>query len=176
MPRLFSAMAFAGAALAFALPFGAVSSCAGEEVRFTGVQLATFTVQPDDSSPGDLHTQVERNGGVLALFVLVAAVVGLVLALSGRVGGGVCASLGLIAMQLLFWALLLTSDGADLFAGFWLALVSYAVAASLQLALAVRVRRRSGGSARRYAVGRVVLVLLPTLALVALIAVAVLGA
>jgi len=176
MSRLFSATAFAAAVLAFALPFGAVSSCDGEEVRFTGVQLATFTVQPDDSKQGDLHVQVERNGGALALVALVAAGWGLALAAIGRAGGGVCASIGLLAIQLLFWAVLLTSDGGDLFVGFWLSLVSLAVAAGLHLALAVRVRRRSGGSAWGFAVRRTVLVLLPTLAVIALVFAAVLSA
>ena len=175
MSRLFSATTFAAAVLAFALPFGAVSSCDGEEVRFTGVQLATFTVQPDDSTQGDLHVQVERNGGALALVALAAAW-GLALAAIGRAGGGVCASVRLLAIQLLFWAVLLTSDGGDLFVGFWLSLVSLAVAAGLHLALAVRFRRRSGGSAWGYAVRRTVLVLLPTLAVITLVFAAVLSA
>ena len=176
MSRLFSATAFAAAVLAFALPFGAVSSCDGEEVRFTGVQLATFTVQPDDSKQGDLHVQVERNGGALALVALVAAAWGLALAAIGRAGGGVCASIGLLAIQLLFWAVLLTSDGGDLFVGFWLALASLAGAATLHLVLAVRARRRSGSPVWTYVVVRTVLALLPTLALFVLVFAAVLSA
>ena len=177
MSRLASGTAFAAAALAFTLPFGAVSSCDGEEVRFTGVQLATFNVPPDDSVHGNLEVQVERNAGALALGALLAAVLGLVFAVTGRAGGGICAALGLLAMQLLAWAVLFTSDGgSSLFAGFWIALVSLAIAAALHLVLVLRLRRRLGRPVWGYAVGRTAVVLLPTLALAALIVVAVFSA
>jgi len=118
MSRLLSATLFAGAVLAFALPFGAVSSCDGEEVRFTGVELATFTVPPDANTKGTLHKDVERNGGLFALLALSAAVSGATLALLGKGRSGTCASLAIVAMQLVLWAALLTSDGgSELFLG-----------------------------------------------------------
>ncbi len=169
MSRLFSATVFAGAALAFALPFGAVSSCDGEEVRFTGVELATFTVPPDEGTGGTLHMDVERNSGLFALLALVAAVSGILLALLGRGGGGICASFGIVAMQLLLWAVLFTSDGgSELFFGYWISLLLLVLAAVAHLVLTVRARRRRGDSSWRYVFGRVALVLMPTLSVVAL--------
>ena len=152
MSRLFSATAFAGAVLAFTLPFGTVSSCDGEEVRFTGAELVTFSVPPDDTYSGTLHEDVERQNSALALMTLLAALGGLVLTVAGRAGGGICASIGLFAIQLLAWAVLLTSDGGStLLVGFWVALVSLAAAAAVHLkrALACTSERRSPGSALR---------------------------
>jgi hypothetical protein len=173
-PRL-SATAFLTAVLAFGLPFGTVSSCDGEQVQFTGVQLATFDVPPDPGQGGTLHQDVERNGSLPAIAVLVISVLGLGIALAGRRGAGICASLGLVFMQLLAWAILLTSDGgSDLYIGFWLTLVSLAAAAILHLVLLLRERKRLGRSVWRPALGRVTLVLLPTLGpiVVALVAAA----
>ena len=167
MSRLSTAILFAGAALAFALPFGAVSSCGGEEVRFTGVELATFTVPPDAETEGTLHSNVERNAGFFALLALVAAVSGATLALLGRGGGGICASLAIVALQLVLWAVLLTSDGgSELFIGYWLSLLLLVLVATVHLVRTVRARRRRGDSAWRYALGRIALVLMPTLAVV----------
>ncbi len=172
--RLFSATAFAGAALAFALPFGWLSSCDGEKVRFTGVELATFSVPADDSYSGTLHEKVERNAGVLALVTLLAAIGGFVVLVAGRRGGGIFASVGLLGIQLLAWAVLLSSDGGgNLLVGFWLALVLLATAAAVHLVRAVQARREDGSRAWRYAVGRTVFVLLPSLALLALLVAAV---
>ena len=111
MTRLLSATAFAGAALAFALPFGAVSSCDGEEVRFTGAELVTYSVPPDDSHTGTLHEDVERTSSVLALVTLLAALLGVALAIVGRAGGGICASVGLFAAQVLAWPCSSRRDG-----------------------------------------------------------------
>jgi len=172
--RIFSITAFAAVLLAFALPFGAVSSCDGEEVHFTGVELATFTVPPDSSYRGDLHRRVERNAGVLALIALGAAAVGLALAVIGRTGRGVCAAVGLLNMQLLFWAVLLTSDGGDLFVGFWLVLASFAAVAALHLALGIRSRSQRGITVRAYVV-RTALILAPTLTVVVLVAIGLLA-
>jgi len=169
MSRMISITAFAAAALAFALPFGAVSSCGGEEVRFTGVELATFTVPPDTETEGTLHTEVERNAGFFAFLALVAAVSGAVLALLGRGGGGICASLAIVALQLVLWAVLLTSDGgSELFIGYWLSLLLLVLVATAHLVRTVRARRRRGDSSWRYALGRIALVLMPSLAVVAL--------
>ena len=166
MSRLSTAILFAGAALAFALPFGAVSSCGGEEVRFTGVELATFTVPPDTETEGTLHKDVERNAGLFALLALLAAVSG-ALALLGRGGGGICASLAIVAMQLVLWAVLLTSDGgSELFIGYWLSLLLLVLLAIAYLVRTVRARRRRGDSSWRYVLGRIALVLMPTLAVV----------
>ena len=132
--------------------------------------LVTCSVPPDDSHTGTLHEDVERTSSVLALVTLLAALLGVALAIVGRAGGGICASVGLFAAQVLAWAVLLTSDGgASLLVGFWLASGSLAVAAALHLTNALRARRRSGAPVWGYATARVVLVLLPTLALVALV-------
>lgn len=174
--RLLSATAFTGAVLAFALPFGTVANCDGEEVRFTGAELATFTVPPDPSASGTLHTDVERNAGLLAFAALLAAALGLVLAIAGRPRGGICAGFGLVAAQLLGLAILITGDaGGTPAAGFGLALLSFAVAGVVHLVDAVRERRRVGRRVWGYAFGRCVLALWPTFALVALVAIALLA-
>jgi hypothetical protein len=90
---------FAAAALAFMLPFGTVS-CDGSEVSFTSVELATYQVDADASS-AELRDDVEWNGW-LALAALAASLAGLAFGVAGRRGGGVCAALGVLAMQLLF--------------------------------------------------------------------------
>jgi hypothetical protein len=175
--RRISATAFACTALAFTLPFGTVSSCDGEEVTFTGAELATFTVPPDEStSSGTLHTEIERNGGALALVVLLAAVLGFVAALARKRRGGICASLGLVVAQLLGMAILLTGTaGGMVDAGYGLALLSLAVAGVVHLVAALRARRRSGRRVWSYAVGQCCLALSPSLAVVLLIAIAVLS-
>jgi hypothetical protein len=171
--RLLSATAFAGAVLAFALPFGTVSNCDGEEVRFTGAELATFTVPPDPVNDGTLHEDVERNAGLLAACVLLAAVLGLVLAIVGRARGGLCAALGLVAAQLLVVAVLLTGDGGSTpLEGHALALLSLAIAGVVHLIGAVRARRRAGRRIWDYALARLALALSPTLAVIVLIAIA----
>ena len=119
--------------LAFALPFGAVSSCDGEEVRSTGVELTTFSVPPDESGSGELDANVEERAGLLALIAAVAAISGIALTALGRRGAGLCAAAGLLAMQLVAYAIATTSDSADLFVGYWLALGAFAVAAVTQL-------------------------------------------
>ncbi len=176
MSRIFSVTALAAVLLAFALPFGAVSSCDGEEVHFTGVELATFRVAPDPEHAGTLHQEVERNAGMLAVAALGAAAVGIVLALLGWAGCGICASLGLVDMQVMIWAILLTSDaGGDLFVGYWLALTAFAVAALLYFVLGLRSRRQRGRTAWAY-VGRTAAVLSPTLAVSAIAAASLLDA
>jgi hypothetical protein len=174
--RLLSATAFAGAMFAFALPFGVVSSCDGEEVRFTGAQLATFDVPPDDPTTGTLHTEVEGNAGGVAALVLLLALLGLTFAIGGVARGGVFAALGLVAAQLLAIAILASGDsGASLFEGFWLMLVSLTVAGVVHLVAAARARRRSGRRVWGYVLRNTVLTLLPTLGLIGLIAVVILG-
>jgi hypothetical protein len=166
--RLASATTFVGAMLAFALPFGTVSSCEGEEVRFTGAQLAAFSVAPDESTTGTLHVEVESNAGPFAVLVLLVASLGVLYAVRGLAGGGVCAAVGLLAMQLLGIYVLL---GGTLLEGFWVGLSSLAAAGIVHLAAAVRRRRRSGRRVRGYAIRNVVLALSPSLAVIALIAV-----
>jgi hypothetical protein len=113
--RRVAASAFAGAILAFTLPFGAVSGCDGQEVRFTGVELATFDVAPDRRYTFDrtLHGEVERNGSVLAIAVLLAAVLGLALSAANRSGWRACTIAGPVAIQVFAWTLALASDGED---------------------------------------------------------------
>jgi uncharacterized membrane protein HdeD (DUF308 family) len=91
--------------------------------------------------------------------------------MTGRPPGGICASVGLVAAQLLGLALLISGDGgATLLAGFWLALLACA-AGVVHLVAAVQLRRRAGRRSRGYAIGQCALALSPTLAVAALIAV-----
>jgi hypothetical protein len=177
MSRLVSGTAFLAVALAFALPFGAVASCDGEEVRFTGIELATFDVEPDDSQSGTLHETVERNASVLAISVLVAAAFGLGLTLVARPGAGIAASLGLVTLQILGVVILVSADGAtSLLAGYWLAFVAMAVAGGTYLVQGVKARRRKAVPSVRWAVSRGVLAFLPSLLVLALLAVVGIGA
>lgn len=81
-------------------------------MRFTGVELATFRVAPDEAaSEQTLHREAERRAGALAVVALLGALAGLGLDLVRRAGGGVCAVVGLVAMQVLSGAIM--STGAD---------------------------------------------------------------
>src|SRR3990170_2093696 len=111
MSRLLSGTAFAAAILAFTLPFGLVSSCDGAEVRFTGAELATFSVPADDRQDAELRDSLEHSASPFAIAALVAAGFGLVLSILGRPGVGVSAASGLVAIQLLFYALFAVADG-----------------------------------------------------------------
>jgi hypothetical protein len=164
MARLVPGVGFATVLVAFALPFGAVSSCGGDEkVRFTGAQLATFRVQSDG---GDLHDVVERNAGGLAAAVALAALVGLGLSLQGRRGGGICSVLGLIAMQALAVAIVASATGSSsLFVGYWLALAGMGAAGLAHLVAGVSARRSAGRRAWSWATIRVLVALSPTLLL-----------
>lgn len=146
--RLLSATAFTGAVLAFALPFGAVSSCDGEEVRFTGVELVTQSVPSDPATRGELHSSVGRRAGIFALVAAVASALGAALSVLGRSGTGWCAAVGLAALQFTGYAIVTTSDSGDLYRGFWLALGSLAVAGILALAYALDVRLQEERSIR----------------------------
>lgn len=165
--RSIAGTAFAGVILALLLPFGSVYSCSSDErVHFTGLQLATAQVPPDPFTPGSLHTKVEHDATWIGLVVLVAAGLGVGLALVGRPGGGVCAAAGLMALQLYIWIGLLAWEGTfDVFEGFGLALASFAVAGVVTLVAAVRARRRAGVRAWTYVVRTTALVLSPTIAL-----------
>ena len=164
MFRALSATTFLAAILAFALPFGAVSSCNGERVEFTGTQLVTLDVPPDPKHRGTLHHDVEHNCILFALVVLAASIIALGLLAAGEPGAGICAAVGLLAVQLLGWAILFSAeDESSLYAGFWLAFVALAIAASAFLVRAARERRRHGYRVRRYVAWRVVVVLLPIL-------------
>jgi hypothetical protein len=171
--RTISGTAFAGVVLAFLLPFGSVSSCgSGEEVRFTGIELATARVPADPAAGSTLHEDVEGDASVLALIALVAAVTGLGLAAAARKGGGLCAGAGLLALQLLVWVGMASWDVFDLYEGFWLSLLAFATAGVTHLVVGVRARRRKGRRSWTYALRSATLALLPTLALVALVVVA----
>lgn len=147
MSRAVAATALAGAMLAFALPFGMVSSCDGPEVRFTGAELATFSAPADSSSEQELARDVERHGSPLALVAVVAAAAGLGLVVLGRAGAGACTWIGLVAIQLLAVAIAVASDGSDLFEGYLLSLLGFLVAGTACLAAWIRARRRRGRSA-----------------------------
>ena len=164
MFRVLSATGVTAAALAFMLPFGLVSSCGGEEVRFTGAELVTYSV-PAEPWDADLRDSLERSAGPFAIAGLVAAAVGLTLSILGGSGVGLCAGLGLIAMQLLLYAIITVSDGSDLFVGFGLALGSFLLAGVVSLMRVVRARRGAGRSAWP-PIGKAVAVVLPPLGLI----------
>lgn len=174
--RMTSGTAFACVLLAFLLPFGSVTSCSSsEEIRFTGVELATWQVPPDDATRGTLHEKVEEDAGLLALFTFSMAIIGLALAIAGRVGGGVCAGAGLVGLQLIVWVGVVTWDGFDLYEGYWLSMLAFAIGGTSHLVAAVRARRRAGRRSWTYALRSTVLALLPTLAIVGLVIAAGLG-
>lgn len=165
MARLLSGTAFAAAILAFTLPFGLVSSCDGGEVRFTGAELATFSVPAEDAQDAELRDSLEHDAGPFAIAALAAAGFGLVLSILGRPGAGVSAAIGLVAIQLVLYAIVAVADDGDLFVGYWLALLAFVVAAAVCLIRDIRARRRSRRSvwpAIEYAVA----VLLPPVGLV----------
>jgi len=85
--------------LAFALPFGVVSSCDGPDVRLTGVELATFSVPADSGSERELAREVEQSASPFAL-ALVPAAAGLGLLALRRAGVGACTWVALVAIQL----------------------------------------------------------------------------
>lgn len=115
---------FAAAALAFLLPFGTVS-CSGEEVSVTGLELATHTVDGADE-PDSLAAEVEDHG-LFALFALVLALVGAVVAALRDRGGG-WAIAGLCALFVLgFNADTMLMD-IEYGAGYVLALGSFVLA------------------------------------------------
>jgi hypothetical protein len=148
--RIVSVTSFAAAVLAFTLPFGLVTSCDGGEVRFTGVELATYTVPADplDSSDRDLRDTLEKNAGAFALAALLTAVVGLALAALGIRGVPASAALGVLLMQLVLYGVVLTGDeSSSLFVGFWLSLGAFVTAGVTALVGAVRARRRTARSA-----------------------------
>jgi hypothetical protein len=172
-PRLLSAAAFVGALLAFTLPFGAIESCSGEEVRFTGVELVTYDVKPDlsESNP-NLHEEVENLVSPFALVVLAAATAGLGLAFRGRRHGGLCASVGLLAAQLLGVAIAVTgTGGGGPIVGYWLAVAALTAASAVHLVDAVRRRQRDGRRFWGYAVAGTAVTLSPTLAIGVLLAI-----
>ena len=130
---------FAAAALAFLLPFGTVS-CDGDVVSFTGFELATYQVDADASSV-DLRDDVESNGS-LALVALAASLTGLAFGAAGRRGGGLCASLGVLAMQLLFLSGVSSLATVEVRAGYWFALFFMGAAGIHLLVVRFAERRR----------------------------------
>ena len=92
--------ALAGGMLAFALPFGVVSSRDGPEVRCTGAELATFSVPADSGSERELAREVEQSASPFALVALVAAAAGLGRLALRRAGVGACTWVALVAIQL----------------------------------------------------------------------------
>jgi hypothetical protein len=158
--RGITATAFTAAILAFLLPFGAVSSCDGQDVRFTGLELASFRVAPDRSSSSEdpLHEEVERNGSFFAAVTLLAVLVGLVLSVAGRPGSRVCAIVALVALGLTVTLVAFggsVDDGKPL-VGVWIILASLIVAEetpwyAARIAEGVTGRRLVIGVAGRYA-------------------------
>lgn len=166
MSRALSGTAFAVAALAFMLPFGVVSSCSGAEVRYTGAELATFSVPAQDAQDVELRDSLEHGAGAFALAALVAAGFGVVLSILGRpVGAGVCAALGLVAIQLLVYATVAIADGGELFVGYWLSLLALVVSAGVCLIRQIGIRRQRRRSVW-LPIGCAVAVVLPPLGLV----------
>ncbi|MGH3066765.1 MAG: hypothetical protein ACRDOF_10770 [Gaiellaceae bacterium] len=165
MSRVLSGTAFAVAALAFTLPFGVVSSCDGAEVHFTGTELVTFSVPAADAQDVELRGSLERGAGPFALAALIGTALGLVLSIFGRPGAGRCAALGVVAMQLSLYAMVLVSDDGDLLVGYWLALASFVVAGLVSLIREVRGRRRARRSVWS-PIGYSLAVLLPPVGLV----------
>lgn len=144
--RGFSTVLFAAALLAFLFPFGTAESSRGDEVSLTGVELATQSV---DQRPA-------------ALAVLVAAATGLALGLANRRGGGLFASIGLVAVQLLGW-LWVAFDDARVGIGLVLAASAFSGAGLLHLIARMRERRERGELVWHYPI-LALLVLLPTVA------------
>jgi hypothetical protein len=128
------------AALAFLLPFGTVS-CDGETVSFTGLELATFSVDSDPTEPdGVLAADVESEGGLLALIALACAIGGAASALlRGRGGGfavvGVLALLG--ALSNAGWA-----DELEIHAGYGLSVTALVAGATIRGVARLVARRR----------------------------------
>ena len=170
MSRLVSVVGFAAAVVAFALPFGLVSNCDGdEEVEFTGVELVTQRVPSDG---GDLHEGVEDNAGAPATLLALAALVGLGLSVAARRGGGICAVIGLIAAQVLAVAIVASASGSSsLLVGYWLALGGTAVAGVAHLVAGIGARRAAGRRNWGWATLRVLAALSPTLLLAFAVAV-----
>lgn len=164
MTRTVAITAFAGAILAFALPFGAVSSCDGAEVRFTGVDLVTRSVPGETPADAELAKRVESDTWLFAGCALLAAVAGIVLVLLGIPRSGLCAGLGLVSMQLLLYAIVLASDDGKLRGGFGLAMLAFAVAGAAALVESIRSRWSRGDSAWP-ALGWTLAVILPPLGL-----------
>lgn len=131
--RSLTATLFAVCLLAFLLPFGTVSC--GEPVSFTGLELVTASVTGEDA---ELVREIEGQGIVLALAVVVAALLGLCLALAGLSGQGWSALAGLVALLLLPWVAALGLADFRIQAGFQLA------GASLLAVVGVRARRLIG--------------------------------
>lgn len=91
----------------------------------------------------DLRDSLEHDAGPFAIAALVAAVFGLVLSILGRPGAGVSAAIGLVAIQLVLYAIVAVADDGHIAAGYWLALLSFIVAATVCLIREIRARRRS---------------------------------
>jgi hypothetical protein len=165
MSRVLSATAFAAAALAFTLPFGVVTSCDGAEVHFTGAQVAAYSVPARHAKDEGLRDDLEQNAGPFALAALLAAVFGVALSVLGRTGAGICAAVGIVAMQLLQYATIAVSDGGSDLGGFWLAFGSFVAAGVVCLVRELRSRRRARRSVWP-AIGYAVAVVLPPLGLI----------
>ena len=133
---------FAAAALAFLLPFATVS-CHGETVSFTGIELATRTIEADPAAAREpdkgLAGDVEDAEGTYALMALVFLVGGVVsVAARGRGGGFALAAL----LSLLVLLLDAADTEADIQIGYWLALASVCGAGVLLLWSSLRERRQ----------------------------------
>ena len=156
MPTLFAA-----ALVAFIFPFATVSC--GEPVTFTGLELATARIA-DDAPAADereFGDEIESNGTVLALIALVAAAVGLGLAVAQVRGVGPVALVGLLALLLLPWSAAAELADFAVHGGYVLAAGALTAVIGIRRVEAVRRRHRNGR--RRWPA---VLVAVPLVALV----------
>ena len=150
MGRVAAATSLAGGMLAFALPFGMVSSCDGPEVHFTGAELATFSVPAHSGSERELACEVEQSASPFAFVALVAAAAGLGLLALRRAGAGACTWVALVAIQLAAIALLTAGDASDLLEGYYLSLLGLPLAGLPCLAGWIRsLRARRAGATGR---------------------------
>jgi Tol biopolymer transport system component len=144
-----SATLFAGILLAFLLPFATVS-CHGDEITFTGVQVALHQVpdtKPHDEA-GSLAEDVESESSAWALLALAAATAGLGLGVARRRGGGIAAAVGLLGMLMLLGSAESSLAEVDLHAGYVLALLGYLAAAVSHASAAWHRRRAAPETAR----------------------------
>ncbi|MCZ7589334.1 MAG: hypothetical protein M5U27_10880 [Gaiella sp.] len=142
--RLTTATLFAAALLSFLLPFATVSC--GDPVTFTGLELATGTVEDPTHSPTELAfaAEIESYGTVLALVALGAVVVGLVLAAFSMRGSGAAALVALLALMLLPWSAAYGLADFAVYEGYAFALAAAAALVARRRVEAVRRRRREG--------------------------------
>lgn len=131
---------FAGALLAFLLPFGTVS-CSEPPTTFTGLELATATVHGDDAY---VVGEIESQGTLLALLAGIAVLVGGGIAVAGRRGQGSAATAALVVLLLLPWSGWAAMADLVAHSGYVLATGSLTVVVAVRARRLVRDRRATG--------------------------------